>query len=380
LTSIPIDKIVDNPFNCRQFYKEDEIKTLAKSLSRIGLQNPIKVRKQIENYELVYGHRRVRAAKILGWKSINAEIVNLADEEMLQLSLEENLLRKDLSDFEKGLSFQRLASEFGKTYEEIGNIVGYTRAHVCNYIRMVNLFDKSFLSKNPNVFSALNEISEHHARILGQIDDVEDRAMALRLIVSDNLSVRETQKVIQKFRSWFENRSSNWQGESLNQANLRENSTKSDRSHDLKKIHHVLSALFELPHKRDFKSFEDLHAFQTGFSVFSNFPPLERFDNENAYQKEKQWFYTIAPSLTAHIKDARVQFFERTALATLYVVYKGSLEGEEVLMTVRGTVLFRNDSGSWKIIHEHWSRLNVQNNLITTSPNAAVLVQAKKKV
>lgn len=377
MESILLDEIVDNPFNCRQSYKEDEIKILSESIRRIGLQSPIKVRRRIQNYELVYGHRRVRAARLLHWKEINADIVDLSDEEMLKLSLAENLQRRDLSDFEKGLSFQRLANEFGKTYEEIGQIVGYTRAHVCNYIRMVNLFDQGFLSKNPHVISVLNEISEHHARILGQIEDMEDRAMALQLVVADNLSVRETQKVIQRFRSWFGNRNPNLPPGSLTTTKREENMA-SERSEDLKKIRQALSALFELPHKHDFKSFEDLHAFQTGFSVYSNFPPLHRFENENAYQKEKQWFYTIAPSLSAQIKDVRVQFFEPNALAMLYVVYEGSLAGKNVQMTVRGTVLFRNYCGSWKIVHEHWSKLNEQNNLIAYPQNAAVLVRSKK--
>ena len=74
---------------------------------------------------------------------------------MLSYSVSENLRRNDLSDYEKALSFQRLRTEFGKTFQEIAQLVGYSESHVCNYVRMLKLFDESVIESNPLLKSEL---------------------------------------------------------------------------------------------------------------------------------------------------------------------------------------------------------------------------------
>ena len=168
---IPIDLLEDNPFNPRINYSQKEIADLAASMEQHGLLVPVKVREFQGRVQLVFGHRRVRAAKLLKWTSIRAEKGSYSDEEMLNLSFAENESRNSLTDYEKGIYFRRMNQDFGKTYEEIGNTVGYSKAHVCNYIRMTQLFDQETISSDKQLSDALFEITEHHARVLAQIED-----------------------------------------------------------------------------------------------------------------------------------------------------------------------------------------------------------------
>ena len=180
ISEIPLNLIADNPFNCRKAYSEKEDLKLANSLKSLGLMSPIKVRSTGSNYQLVFGHRRVRAARMLDWQTIRAEVEELSDESMLKYSLLENMERKNLSDLEAGISFWRMNREFGKTYEEIGKMVGYSSAHVCNFVRMTEMFDDhEDLGNDPSLFSDLQHISEHHARILSRIDNSETRRRLL---------------------------------------------------------------------------------------------------------------------------------------------------------------------------------------------------------
>src|SRR5271169_1003992 len=122
---IPLSLIDDNPFNCRKSYIKQEDQKLANSLKLLGLMSPVKLRRNGLRYQLVYGHRRVRAARSLSWQTIRAEVEDLSDESMLELSLVENIERKNLSDFETAISYWRMNREFGMTFEEIGNLTGY---------------------------------------------------------------------------------------------------------------------------------------------------------------------------------------------------------------------------------------------------------------
>ncbi len=97
-SDIPLALIDNNPFNCRKSYRKHDDLKLASSLRLMGLMSPVKVRRTGSRYQLVYGHRRVRAARSLNWQTIRAEVQDLSDEMMLKASLIENLERKNLSD------------------------------------------------------------------------------------------------------------------------------------------------------------------------------------------------------------------------------------------------------------------------------------------
>lgn len=355
LQDIPLDQIDDNPFNSRMQYEQRQIKQLATSFANLGQLSPVKVRKVDERYQLVYGHRRLRAARLLKWPTVRAEVNNYSDQEMLEISVSENLSRSDLSDYEKGISFARMNNEFKMTHEEIASLVGISRTHVSNFIRMTQLFDSERISADPTLRTCLQSLSEHHARVLSTIEESEARAAAVRITVSEQLSVRELQKLIQRLRSWFATVDKVSSGEVTKAGLQTEASVPNEHWNDYEQIQESLIAGFELPKKNDFDSWADLHDYGHGFSKYADSPPFERLDEDSAIMNEKEWFYTIAPLFHASMKDIRVQFFEQVALATFYVNYKSKFEKNRS-MNVRCSIVYVKDSGSWKIIHEHWSK------------------------
>jgi len=347
LSDIPLSLIDDNPFNCRKSYEKQEDLKLANSLKLMGLMSPVKVRHNGSRYQLVYGHRRVRAARSLNWEKIRAEVEDLSDELMLKFSLIENMERKNLSDFETATSFWRMNREFGKTFEEIGKLTGYSASHICNYVRMTEMFDDhENLMNDSVVFADLQQITEHHARILLRIDNSETRRRLLRLVVTEDLSVRDLQRIVQKFRAWFKSESGNDEG-SFFQDQIEKHSDATET------IVKSLMAEEELPHKGDYEAFQNLHAFEKGFSVYSNLPPSERFEGAQALEHEKNWFFSVGPKVNRTFRDVKVQFFPSVALATLSVGQ--TKESERKIVSERGTVLFVNVDGAWKIVQEHWS-------------------------
>jgi len=349
---IPIDLIRDNPYNSRRYYDESEIRSLADSLLKVGLLNPVKVRQAASGFELVHGHRRVRAARLLEWDSIHATVGTCSDEELLLVSLIENLERKDLSDYEKAVAFRRMHDEFCKTEEEIGGLVGLSKGAVSNYIMMTRLFDDERLAADSSLMRAIYSVSEHHSRYLSKIGDVDERAKMLKFVVSENLSVRDLQRMALHLKSWFipeQNSPARQDGGRKGGRNFRKG--------DALEIRNLLLAEFALPKRGDFQSFASFHDFDQGFSIYSDFPPFRRIVGAKAVEKERDWFNTIAPHLTVRIRDLRIQFFADTALATLYVDQKGRVQGQRVKEVLRGTVLFAKHAEGWRIVHEHWSAL-----------------------
>jgi ParB family chromosome partitioning protein len=346
----------DNPFNSRTDYRREDLEKLKCSLAKVGLLTPIKVRERKGRYQLVYGHRRARAAAALNWPTIKAEICNISDDEMCRLSLIENAVRDDLSDYEKAVALSRLNKEFGKTCEEIGLELGLSKQHVNNYIKMLELFDETTLSRDSFLCTALHRITEHHARVLARVEDERARADALKLVVLENFSVRELERTLRHLRSWFAPRESR-------SYSLKKKSAKHFvRSNDLVEINDALLKEFSLPGKGDFKSFAQFHAYNSGFSIFSCFPTLQRYQNDEALKKERQWFNSVAPNFTIDPRDISVQFYDNVAIVTLYVDYHDRREAQRTLLRMRGTLVFVNKRNSWKIVHEHFSPLD---------PNAA---------
>jgi SnoaL-like domain/HTH domain found in ParB protein len=270
---------------------------------------------------------------------------------MLNFSLIENMERKNLSDFETALSFWRLNREFGKSFEEIGKITGYSAGHICNFVRMTGMFDdhEKFM-KDPSVLADMQRITEHHSRILLRIENPETRRRLLRLIVSDDLSVRDLQRIVAKFRVWFK---SEHGGDEVPSSFFEEQIQRVEDPTD--SIIRSLIAEAELPHKGDFEAFQNLHAFEKGFSLYSNLPPFDRFEGNRALEHERNWFFSEGTRAKRTVRDVRIQFYSSVALATLSVDQGNKKGSRQTNDSERGTVLFVNIDGSWKIVHEHWS-------------------------
>lgn len=187
---INIDDIKPNKNQPRKYFNKEKIKALEESISVHGIVQPIIVRKVSEGFEIVAGERRWRAAKNANLKEIPCMIKELDEEKTVQLSLIENLQREDLNDIEEALAYKRLVDEYHMTQDKISRLVGKSRSHIANTLRLLNL--------NSQVKDLIIEgtISGGHGRALLRIDDEKlQKEIALK-IIDENLTVRETEKLV----------------------------------------------------------------------------------------------------------------------------------------------------------------------------------------
>ncbi|MEC7454874.1 MAG: ParB/RepB/Spo0J family partition protein, partial [Bacteroidota bacterium] len=166
VVEIPLDKIEVNPFQPRTNFNEESIEDLAKSIQALGVIQPITVRKiENDNFQLVSGERRLRAAKSVGLQTIPSFIRIADDQESLEMALVENIQREDLDPIEIALSYQRLIDEIELTQEELSERIGKKRSTITNYIRLLRL--------DPIIQTGMRDgfISMGHGRALITVED-----------------------------------------------------------------------------------------------------------------------------------------------------------------------------------------------------------------
>jgi ParB/RepB/Spo0J family partition protein len=344
---ISLDLIDDSPFNVRLEYHEEDLNELKVSMEALGQLAPVTVRKkQQERYELVFGHRRTKAARALGWTSIKADVRECSNEQMLEFSLVENAARRDLSDYEKGAVFLRMHQEYGKTYAEIGKLVGITKQGVYHYIRMTTLFRAATLSNDESIRYAMRKISERHARILLRIDDEIARANTLKLVVSDGLSVKDLERIVNRLRSWF----------SPFQIPLEENKAKGakdKRLADVREIKKLVANDLSLFHREDHDEFVG-KSYDHHYSVFGCFPPLRLYEDGEAIVHEKEWYTFAAPRFESKLRNVKIRFWGDVAVATVSANYCYK-RNKDVSIQARGSIVLAKERERWKIVHVHYS-------------------------
>lgn len=186
---LPISLLHPSKFQPRKYFDEESLKELASSIEKNGIIQPIVVRKDSsdEGYEIIAGERRWRASKIANLNSAPVIIKDLSDKECLEISIIENVQRQDINPIEEGEAYRKLISEFSYTHEELASTLGKSRSYITNMTRMLSLPDV--------VKTMVNEkkLSMGHARALINVENAESLA---RKIVSQGLSVRQTEKLI----------------------------------------------------------------------------------------------------------------------------------------------------------------------------------------
>lgn len=191
LEYIPLEQIRANEEQPRESFDGERLEELARSIEAHGVLQPITVRKE-ENgsYTIVAGERRCRAARLAGLKEIPAIVRTVEQDQMLELALIENLQREDLNAVETATAFQRLASEHGLSHEEIANRTGKDRSTITNFLRLLKL--------SPPVLNELTRgtITVGHARALLNIPDATAQMSACNKIVANQLSVRDTERLV----------------------------------------------------------------------------------------------------------------------------------------------------------------------------------------
>ncbi|MDO5655484.1 MAG: ParB/RepB/Spo0J family partition protein [Flavobacteriaceae bacterium] len=195
IVEIPMENIIPNPNQPRTHFDSKALTELAQSISELGVIQPITVRKNGQNYELISGERRYRASQSLGLKSIPAFVRLADDREMLEMALVENIQREDLDAIEIALTYQRLIEDVNLTQEEMSRRVGKDRSTVTNYLRLLKL--------DPIVQTGIrdNMISMGHGRALITIEDTEKQLDIYEKIIARNLSVRQTEQLIKSLKN-----------------------------------------------------------------------------------------------------------------------------------------------------------------------------------
>jgi ParB family chromosome partitioning protein len=195
VNDIPLKNISVNPFQPRTSFDEESLNELVMSVEEHGIIQPITVRRSADNsYQLITGERRLRAAEKAGLKRIPAYVREAGDDNMLELALVENIQREDLDAIEVAISYQRLIEEFNLTQERLGDRVGKKRATVANYLRLLNL--------PAEIQTAIREkkITMGHARALVSIEDKDYQLEVFNKILSNDLSVRKVEGLVQRAR------------------------------------------------------------------------------------------------------------------------------------------------------------------------------------
>jgi ParB family chromosome partitioning protein len=187
-----LDAIVPNRYQPRETFSPRELEELTTSLKENGLLQPILVRRKGDGiYELISGERRWRAAKEAGLGTIQALIRNCGDEESIVLALVENLQRADLNPMEMARAYYRMMNEFGLTQDIIAQRVGCERSSIANAVRLIHL---------PSEIQQLIEtelLSMGHAKVILGLPDQNEQRRVAQLVVSNVLSVRQTEKLIE---------------------------------------------------------------------------------------------------------------------------------------------------------------------------------------
>lgn len=187
LTQLPIGQLFPSSLQPRHQFDEKQIEELAASIKDKGVLQPLLVRMVGTGYEIIAGERRWRAAQIAQVHQVPVIIKDLDDTEVLEVALVENLQRADLTPLEEAEGYQRLMEEFGHTQEVMANLIGKSRAHIANMIRLLSLPD--------SVKTLLDDgrLTIGHARaLLG----VKDAAVLARKIVDKGLSVRQVETLV----------------------------------------------------------------------------------------------------------------------------------------------------------------------------------------
>jgi ParB family transcriptional regulator, chromosome partitioning protein len=185
---VPIEHVLRNPRNPRRMFDESELQDLASSIRQHGIVQPVVVRPHGQDFEIIAGERRWRAAQLAGLIEIPVIVRDVDDRTALEIAIVENVQRSDLNPLEEALGYEQLIAEHGYTQNDLGEIIGKSRSHVANSLRLLKLPEpvRDMLS--------VGDLSAGHARALVS---TSDPAALARTIVAKGMSVRDAERLAQ---------------------------------------------------------------------------------------------------------------------------------------------------------------------------------------
>ena len=189
-TIVKITKVEPNREQPRKHFDEDALQELADSIKQFGLLQPILVQDRDDYYEIIAGERRWRAAKLAGLKEVPVIIRNYTNQEIVEISLIENIQREDLNPIEEALAYKRLLEEFNLKQDEVAERVSKSRTTVTNSMRLLKLCE------GVQQMIIDDMLSTGHARALIPIEDAEQQLQLAQRIFDEKLSVREVEKLV----------------------------------------------------------------------------------------------------------------------------------------------------------------------------------------
>ena len=192
---VRINEVEPNRDQPRKDFDEDALMELADSIRQFGVLQPLLVQKKKNYYEIIAGERRWRAAKLAGIKEVPIIVKDYTDQEIVEISLIENIQRENLNPIEEAMAFKRLLQEFQLKQDEVAERVSKSRTAVTNSMRLLKL--------SPRVQQMIIDdmISTGHARALLAIDDEEQQFILANKIFDEKLSVRETEKLVKALKN-----------------------------------------------------------------------------------------------------------------------------------------------------------------------------------
>ncbi len=191
---IDISEIRPNPYQPRKEFDKKALNELADSIRLHGVFTPLLVRKSVKGYELIAGERRLRAAKMAGLKRVPCIEVDFTDEEMMEISILENVQREDLNPLEEAAAYDSLVKRLGYTQEKLAERVGKSREYCANMMRLLRL------PQDVQDLVTAKKLTVGHVRPLLALDDEAVMAEAAGVILRKKMSVREAEKYIRSLQ------------------------------------------------------------------------------------------------------------------------------------------------------------------------------------
>ena len=189
-SKIPVNEIRPNPYQPRKVFNDEALKELSSSIKQHGVFTPILVKKSIQGYDLIAGERRLRASKLAGLENIPAIIVDFDDQEIMEISLIENIQREDLNVIEEAKAYEKLIQRLGYTQEQLAHRVGKSREHITNLLRLLKL------PEDVQEYVVSKQLSMGHVRaLLGLKTEASMRKVAKQAI-DQGLSVRKVEQIV----------------------------------------------------------------------------------------------------------------------------------------------------------------------------------------
>ena len=193
VTVLNINKIKANKKQPRKYFDEEKLVLLSESIKEHGMIQPIIVQMDGEDYCIIAGERRWRAAKKASLKEVPVIVMDIADSTVLEVSLIENIQRQDLNPIEEASAFKRLIHDFKLTQEELAKKIGKSRTSIANTMRLIHLDERV------QQFLIEEILSEGHGRALLGLENTEDQYIAAQKVIDEGLSVRETESLVASF-------------------------------------------------------------------------------------------------------------------------------------------------------------------------------------